>query len=362
MQQIKGTEGVYIPGNPYSTLTSLADGKAYNILMGSPATWSVSGAPIPANTPLALVDGWNMTAFLPQSSLPVATAIASISTWLQQVKGTDGVYIPGNPYSTLTTMSPGKGYWIKISGAHSLIYPTTRGSDLLAADITLGRTPFRPEDKGVIATAGDTTPWQFGTLAPLSSSMTVLAKCEAAAAGDLLLAYVDGELRGQELLISPEGFAAALIQIYTETSGEEITFSIQKPDGSIIPLATKLDSEPQAILGAYPSFISLEPQPLNGEEPVPLVTGLGNCYPNPFRSSTHIRYGIDKGGFQVAIGIYNVKGQLVKSLVNEVQAKGNYQQSWDGTDSQGHRVSSGVYFILMRTEDYQRTIKVLLSK
>ncbi|HNQ43957.1 MAG TPA: hypothetical protein PKI59_05980, partial [Candidatus Cloacimonadota bacterium] len=126
VQQVKGTEGVYIPGNPYSSLSTLTDGKAYSVLMSSAATWSITGAPIPASTPLALNEGWNLTAYLPQNSMAVATAVQSIASWLQQVKGTDGVYIPDNPYSTLSTMYPGKGYWIQLNSAHSLVYPTGR--------------------------------------------------------------------------------------------------------------------------------------------------------------------------------------------------------------------------------------------
>ncbi|MDD4310298.1 MAG: hypothetical protein PHO32_07955, partial [Candidatus Cloacimonetes bacterium] len=172
LQQIKGTEGVYIPGNPYSTLTSLTDGKAYSILMSAPFMWTVLGLPIPVSTALPLNDGWNLTGFLPQSAMPVETAMASISGWLQQVKGTDGVFIPDNPYSTLTTMYPSKGYWIKIDGSHTLTFPFTRDQ---ASKLPNCSTP-----------------------ALLSSSMTVLARCDAAVAGDFLVARVGGELRGRE--------------------------------------------------------------------------------------------------------------------------------------------------------------------
>ncbi|MCK9584322.1 MAG: immune inhibitor A, partial [Candidatus Cloacimonetes bacterium] len=126
IQQVKGTEGIYIPGNPYSTLSALTDGKAYNIQVNSNATCSITGTQIPFDTTLALSEGWNLTAYLPQNPMEVATAMQSISNWLQQVKGSDGVYIPGNPYSSLSTMYPGKGYWIQLTGAHDLIYPYGR--------------------------------------------------------------------------------------------------------------------------------------------------------------------------------------------------------------------------------------------
>ncbi|GAB1469074.1 hypothetical protein MASR2M64_18510 [Candidatus Cloacimonadota bacterium] len=123
LQQIKCPEGIYIPNNPFSTLSSFADRKGYNMQMAAAASWGVSGVPIAPSTPIALQDGWNLVAYLPQSPLPVATAVQSISSWLVQVKGNDGIYEPNNPYSTLTTMLPNKGYWIKITGNHNLIYP-----------------------------------------------------------------------------------------------------------------------------------------------------------------------------------------------------------------------------------------------
>jgi len=344
LQQIKGTEGVYIAGNPYSTLSSLADGKAYSILMSAPCMWTVLGLPITVNTALPLDDGWNLTAFLPQSTLPVENAMASINGWLQQVKGTDGVFIPDNPYSTLTHMYPGKGYWIKINGAHTLTYPLTRDQDLKL------RNSNTPELQRSM------------TPAVLSSSMSVLARCDAATAGDFLIARVNGELRGREHFIAPEGFAATLIQIYTETSGEEIAFCILKADGREVPLVTTLSSEPHAHQSNYPEFISLQPQSLSGDEPLPTVTALLGCYPNPFINYINIAYKIEKHKMPVAIEIYNLKGQVVKSLVNENHTKGSYQTSWDGRDSQGRQVASGIYYISMNAGDYRKTMKVLLTK
>ena len=90
--------------------------------------------------------------------------------------------------------------------------------------------------------------------------------------------------------------------------------------------------------------------------------GLSSCYPNPFSHSTTLSYAVDKAQAQVFIGVYNLKGQLVRSLVDQMHGKGTYQQSWDGRDSHNHQVSSGVYFIRMQVADYHETIKVLLSK
>jgi len=344
VQQVKGTEGVYIPGNPYSSLTALTDGRAYSILMSSGATWNVTGTAIPVATPIALVDGWNLAAYLPQTSLSVTTATQSITAWLQQVKGTDGVYIPGNPYSTLSTMYPGKGYWIRVNGAHSLIYPTGRNvAGLSKASIP----PLTPVNAGIEVTQ-------------LSSSMVLLARCDWASAGDILIARVNGEVRGTEVLVSPEGFPAALLQVYTESAGEEISLYLQKPDGSEIELGNRFSSEPNATLGNYPDFVVLEPK--SSGDVSEITTQLRGCYPNPFNPSTTISFSIAEESAVVNVNIYNLKGQRVRQLSHAEYSRGTHNLIWNGTDDKGRALSSGVYMIELQAGNYRKTIKSLLSK
>jgi hypothetical protein len=344
VQQVKGAEGVYIPGNPYSTLSSLTDGKAYNIQVNSTVTWSVTGAQIPVNTPLALSDGWNMAAYLPQNSMPVANAMQSISTWLDQVKGTDGVYIPGNPYSTLSTMYPGKGYWIRVNGAHSLIYPIGRN---VAGPSKASIPPLTPVNAGIEVTQ-------------LSSSMVLLARCDWASAGDILIARVNGEVRGTEVLVSPEGFPAALLQVYTETSGEEISLYLQKPDGSEIELSNRFSSEPNATLGNYPDFVVLEPK--SSGDVSEITTQLRGCYPNPFNPSTTISFSIAEESAVVNVNIYNLKGQRVRQLSHAEYSRGTHNLIWNGTDDKGRALSAGVYMIELNAGSYRKTAKAMLAK
>lgn len=335
--QIKGTDGVYIPGNPYNTLTSFSDGRAYNILMSESAVWNVSGTAIPVSNPLPLSDGWNMVAYIPQTDMAIATALQSIETWLIQVKGTDGVYIPGNPYSTLSTMYPGKGYWMKLSGAHDLIYPSR------SLAVKVKHSP-RPEQV------------QIKTL-----SMTVLARCDWASAGDILLARVGTELRGSETLISPEGFPAALIQIYTEQEGEQISFAILTAEGTELPVSTTLISQPQESIGSYPEFFILAAQTTGTDDPSAVPTRLLGCYPNPFNPSTTISYSL-KEAARVRIEIFNARGQRVTTLLDAVQESGNHSLIWNGLDQHGSPVSSGVYLYRMSAGTYRNTRRMIMAK
>ena len=349
VQQVKGTEGVYIPENPYSSLTALTDGRAYSILMNGGATWQVTGAQILANTPLPLSLGWNLAAYLPQNSLPVATAMQSISTWLDQVKGTDGVYIPGNPYSTLSTMYPGKGYWIKLTSAQNLIYPTGRNVAELseAQDQSMEHT-LKPVKAGYEVTR-------------LPSSMVLLARCDWASAGDILIARVNGEIRGAEILQNPEGFPAALMQIYTDNASEEISLWLHRADGSEVELANRFRSEPNSTLGSYPDFIILEPK--DGDNGVAeLPTRLYGCYPNPFNPNTTISFSIAEESALVKITVFNLKGQKVRQLAHAEYPRGEHQLVFGGKDDQGRALSSGIYLIELKSGSYRKTIKALMSK
>ena len=60
--------------------------------------------------------------------------------------------------------------------------------------------------------------------------------------------------------------------------------------------------------------------------------------------------------------VYNVKGQLVKTLVNEDQATGHYKLVFNAKDGRGRSISSGVYLLKMTAPGYQKTSKMILMQ
>jgi len=88
---------------------------------------------------------------------------------------------------------------------------------------------------------------------------------------------------------------------------------------------------------------------------------LSQNYPNPFNSATTIDYSIPRQS-RVTIDIYNLLGQKVKSLINEIIPAGNYTAIWDGTDSNNRSVSSGVYYYRISAGDMTDTKKLVLMK
>ena len=84
-------------------------------------------------------------------------------------------------------------------------------------------------------------------------------------------------------------------------------------------------------------------------------------YPNPFNISNTINYSVPDES-EVNLSIYNINGQLVKTLMNGLISQGNYYTQWNGTDRYGIEVSGGVYFIGLKTNNHSQFIKIILLK
>ncbi len=88
---------------------------------------------------------------------------------------------------------------------------------------------------------------------------------------------------------------------------------------------------------------------------------LSDNYPNPFNPTTVIQYTVPKAG-KVRIDIYNVLGEKVKTLVNGVMTPGTYSAIWNGTDDNGKRVTTGVYFYQLKAKNAVITKKMTFIK
>jgi hypothetical protein len=95
---------------------------------------------------------------------------------------------------------------------------------------------------------------------------------------------------------------------------------------------------------------------------LPSVYSLSQNIPNPFNPVTTIRYEVPAPGGAVAIRIYNVAGQLVKTVMNSFRAPGQYELLWRGDDTRGNAVASGVYFMQMTAPQFQKIRKMVLLK
>ena len=93
----------------------------------------------------------------------------------------------------------------------------------------------------------------------------------------------------------------------------------------------------------------------------PSAYALAQNFPNPFNPSTTIRFDMREKGF-MTLKIYNVAGQLVRTLVEGVKDAGSYNVAWDGMNDRGGSVASGIYFYKMETKDFSQTKKMVMLR
>jgi len=106
----------------------------------------------------------------------------------------------------------------------------------------------------------------------------------------------------------------------------------------------------------YISYVSAENNLIGSQ-----VT-LSQNYPNPFNPSTTISFTTDEVSSSTILSVYNVKGELVKTLINDVLTAGTHSVIWNGKDDTEKYQSSGMYFYRLQNADKSITRKMILMK
>jgi len=112
--------------------------------------------------------------------------------------------------------------------------------------------------------------------------------------------------------------------------------------------------------GVFRSSVSTS-LPGTSSEGIQVSFSLLQNYPNPFNPSTTIRYNIPQTS-KVVLKIYNTLGQEIIALVNENQTAGEKTAVWDGRDTFGNLVSSGVYIYRLEAGKFEESKKLVLLK
>ena len=99
-------------------------------------------------------------------------------------------------------------------------------------------------------------------------------------------------------------------------------------------------------------------------ETIPIETKLVGNFPNPFNPTTPISFSLNTENTEnTELIIFNLKGQKVKSLINQNMEAGQHSVIWDGNDENGKAISSGIYFYQLKAgKDFSQTKRMLLLK
>ncbi len=98
-----------------------------------------------------------------------------------------------------------------------------------------------------------------------------------------------------------------------------------------------------------------------GGSDVPQEIALDQNYPNPFNPSTAIRFQIPQAG-PVTLKVYDIIGREIETLVSQQMSPGAFTANWDGRNSSGMQVGSGVYFYRLQTDGHTVTKRMVLLR
>ena len=319
----------------------------------------------PDSVDISVSTGWNWIGYLPNRNMEVNTALASLTSDVDDViKGQIGFaqYAGENLgwVGNLTRMFPGNGYKLKIGTNDSLTYPNPDGGR------SLGNSSIEDENEFDIDTTL-VTPWVVDNPYDFEHSMNIIALVESDTFGvndpfDMVVALIDGYVRGtaRPIYIPQLDAYRVFLTVYShEFNGESIEFRIWDNDEEKIYKGAELISfAADDILGSVGQPMGIEKSSLGiyDEDFIPDQFMLRQNYPNPFNPITKIGIGIPEYA-NVRVVIYDILGREVRTLFNGYLEPGYQYAVWNGTTSVGEPVGSGVYFVVMEGKGASKTFR-----
>jgi len=143
--------------------------------------------------------------------------------------------------------------------------------------------------------------------------------------------------------------------------GQKTSFSMILPDGNYYWGVQTIDNSLKGSAFAQGPLFSISGVGSDDNFSPSLVTELSSVFPNPFNPETSIKYNLRQSG-PVLLEIFNLKGQLVKTIVNGVRAAGSHTAIWNGTCNDNSPVTSGIYFCCFKSGAVKTVKKISLVK
>ncbi|MCF7918325.1 MAG: T9SS type A sorting domain-containing protein [Candidatus Cloacimonetes bacterium] len=356
-------------------MTQISTSTMYLLRMAEDDTLQITGYPVNVETDTLFVSpGWNWISYLPQYSMELNYALNSLDglTTGDIIKSQAGFaqFVENMGwFGNMQFLQPNKGYLMRLTYPGELVYPfeivPLAG---MPEDIALSLY----SESDLRAVQEDEPDWQV--IPELYEyNMNIIAVVmqdgmEAANETDMIAAFYGDECRGVTTPVYLEAFDRNLVfmTVYGNVD-EDISFNFKyfnSLTSQTYDLEETIDFAANDVFGSILEPYALHTLPLtDGDEnliPV-LETRLQALYPNPFNPELHIKYSLSENT-PVEIVMFNIKGQKVKTLVNETQESGWYHLSWTGDNDDHNPIASGVYFLQIKADGYQEMRKVLLMK
>jgi len=340
----------FLPGAGYSQTTILPKGPGFWAKFPNSAINYITGSRILRDS-IPVSAGWNLIGSI---STPVDTS--SITTIPPGLRASNYFgYSAG--YSPVAQIAPGQGYWVKASGAGYFVL------DMLLSRVQQRRLQSGQTDlEGLCSITitgndGGSQTLYFGpkTKCALCESMFSMPPVPPVGAFDVRFESAEG---GTMVKTHPEETEEITeFPISIQATSYPLTVTWQIVGGGLYELGEVIDGHTLAaksLRGTGSMTISSSAVQklvlrVVGSDGLPEEYSLSQNYPNPFNPTTVIKYALPVES-KVTLKIFNVLGQEICRLVDEVQLAGYKSAEWDLRNQQGPSVASGVYFIRMSAE------------
>jgi hypothetical protein len=298
--------------------------------------WPAGGIQIVPHTPLTAASGWNLVGGYELSV--TAANLTTIPSGLQS----GPIYKYSGGYSVATTLDPGYGYWIKLTGAGQIIIPETlakREKQIEMFPKDWGRivlTDATGINYTLYSVKGDVDLSQYELPPVPPTGMFDIRYSSGRIAEDINSSMKTIEMSGvtYPLTVRVEGMDIRLM----DEIGKTINVNLKSGEETVISDAT------------------IEKLMVTGEL-IPAVYSLEQNYPNPFNPGTVIEFSLPEDVSNVKLSIYNELGEKVAELVNTALAAGKYSYQWNAKN-----VATGLYIYELRTDKFVSIKKMILLK
>jgi len=336
------------------TLNTLEIATKYNLNVTDSKKLLLAGRPVNfKTTEIFYKEGWNWIGYLPNVILSSSDALKNLlGTSSSRIINDDGYleYVENLGWvGTIKEFHPGGGF---------LLYSKNSGYFTFAGKSNLAK--LLKIDDDIIAHRQDSLAQEkFGLMNPhkYRYNSTIIGEIEFKNAMsndiyDMVGVYVGSELRGvsRTIYLDSKNQYLSFLQIYSNNiADEDLKFrTYNNYLNELSFLEGTLPFKNNQILGTINEPV-LFGNSLVDPQNLPTTYELDQNYPNPFNIATNIDYSI-KALSDVKIYIYNIKGQVVKKLVEGKESPGLRTISWDGTNVQGKPMPSGVYVVVMEAK------------
>ena len=335
--------------------------EGYKIKVSANTTLSVTGKPVTLPYTITLETGWNIMGYPSMSSQAALAAFQTLinAGTLLKVQDEKGNAIEQLPapigwVDNIHTLAPGEGYKVKVSAATSItINNSGKGEYQNAEFVTLIKpSHFKPAYTGN----------GFDHMNIYLKEATIGGA--GIKSGDEIGVFDGGVCVGSVVVEDPDSeyimMTASLDDPTTKESdgfiaGHNFTLKLWDRQSGIERNTQNVQFEK----GSGKLFERLGTSVLSVDFETMAYTSLGDAYPNPSTDKTTFTFRLDRES-KVRLEIYNMKGDLIKVLVDDNMAGGTHMIEWDNRSANGTRASSGIYFYRLSLNNFLQTKQLVI--